>query len=25
LKLRLEDMVREESMEIEVGKAKGWI
>jgi hypothetical protein len=25
LKLRLEDMIREEGMEIEVGKAKGWI
>jgi hypothetical protein len=25
LKLRLEDMIREESMEIEVGKAKGWV
>jgi hypothetical protein len=25
LKLRLEDMVREEGMEIEVGKSKGWI
>jgi hypothetical protein len=25
VELRLEDMVREEGMEIEVGKSKGWI